>query len=82
MKPLATSLKLSVNTSYKREDASGVAAAARNWDGEGNVLICWEHKALKDIIEEIGVDGTFVYPDERFDVIWTVKAPYEELHSW
>ncbi|PVH88162.1 hypothetical protein DL98DRAFT_581380 [Cadophora sp. DSE1049] len=76
--PIATSLGLKVDTSIDRDSYAKVAKAATHFKGPGNVLICWEHKALTDIVREIGVLKEWVYPS-RFDIIWAVKPPYDVL---
>jgi hypothetical protein len=44
------------------------------------VLICWEHGQLTDIAEALGVPDA-KYPGDRFDLIWTVPAPYTSITS-
>jgi hypothetical protein len=86
--PLATSLHLKLDTSISRDDAEGVAAAAKAFPGPGNVLICWEHGQLSAIAEAIGItaygegsgwSGPVVYPGDRFDLIWVVPPPWTEV---
>ena len=52
----------------------GTCAAAvstlREW-GAKRILVCWEHDALSDIAERLGVPG-LVYPSERFDLVWQI----------
>jgi hypothetical protein len=54
------------------------------------VLICWEHGQLAKIATALGVEkyakstgwtGPVDYPDDRFDLIWTVPSPYDEIVS-
>ena len=78
--PLATDLGLTPNSSIARDDAADVAAAAKAFTGPGNVLICWEHGQLTDIAEALGVPDA-KYPGDRFDLIWTVPAPYTIITS-
>ncbi|KAH0559958.1 hypothetical protein GP486_003524 [Trichoglossum hirsutum] len=87
---LATELGISVDDSVDRDDAGGAAKAAKAHHGPGNVLICWEHGQLAKIAKELGVkgyahgsgaSGKVKYPDDRFDLIWTVMPPYEEIAS-
>lgn len=80
--PLSLELGIPVDTSIGRDDIKGIAEAVKAYKGPGNVVICWENNAMNKIMEKLGVDGQFVYPKKRFDVIWTVKAPYKQLHSW
>jgi hypothetical protein len=57
----------------KGEEAALVDAVLAS--GDEVVLICWEHHRIPALVEAIPtIDGTAipaVWPDERFDVIWT-----------
>ncbi|KAL4913324.1 hypothetical protein BDW62DRAFT_205650 [Aspergillus aurantiobrunneus] len=79
--PLAEDLGLEVDTSCDRDDPECVKDAVEDYEGDGNVLICWEHDALTDIIEELGADDAPEYPDDSYDLVWTDPAPYEEITS-
>lgn len=66
------------------------ADAAKAYQGPGNVLVCWEHGQLAKIATAMGVrgyaestgwTGDVVYPDHRFDLIWTVKDPHDVIDS-
>jgi len=83
VKPLADSLKPDVEFYHKihRDDAQGVATAVQQYQGDGNILICWEHHRLQAIATAIGVQNAPVYPEDRFDVIWTIEAPYDQIAS-
>lgn len=82
---------LDVNSSVSRDDVKGAAEAAKAYDGPGNVLVCWEHGQLALIAKAMGIEKfakgsgdhgeEIKYPDNRFDLIWTVKAPYKEIES-
>jgi hypothetical protein len=78
--PLAADLGITPNSSIARDDAAAAAAAAKAFQGPGNVLICWEHGQLADIAEALGVPHA-EYPGDRFDLIWTVPAPYTSIVS-
>jgi hypothetical protein len=64
--PLAADLGLTVDTSCQRDDQDCVADVVNDYDGSGNILICWEHDALTDIIDELGDDDAPDYPGSRF----------------
>jgi hypothetical protein len=54
VQPLAEDLGLAVDVSCQRDDQDCVADVVKNYNGLGNILICWEHKALHDIVKELG----------------------------
>lgn len=66
VQPLANDLGLTVDTSCDRDDAKCVKKLVSNYDdnNSGNILICWEHDALTDIVEELGDDNAPTYPDD------------------
>ncbi|KAL4869864.1 hypothetical protein BDV12DRAFT_70233 [Aspergillus spectabilis] len=77
--PVAQDLGLEVDISCDRDDPDCVKDAIEDYEGDGNILICWQHGALTDILEELGVDDAPEYPDDRYDLIWTVPSPYDEI---
>lgn len=83
VEPLARSLGLTVNTDREREEVREVASDSRTYvkeDDAGDVLICWEHKRLRDIATAFGVKHATDYDDERFDLLWKLEHPYDVLH--
>jgi hypothetical protein len=62
---LAEDLGLDVDISCDRDNPECVKDVVDNFDGDGNILICWEHDALTDIVEELGDDDAPEYPDDR-----------------
>lgn len=42
-----------------------MAKVVENYGGAGNILICWEHDALTDIVTALGDDNAPTYPDDR-----------------
>jgi hypothetical protein len=41
-----------------------VADVVNNYSGPGNILICWEHDALTDIVKALGDDDAPKYNDD------------------
>ena len=66
VQPLATDLGITVDISCDRDDADCVANTINGYEGEGNILISWQHGALTDIAKALG--------DEN--------APKWKKHSW
>ncbi|TVY15731.1 hypothetical protein LARI1_G006053 [Lachnellula arida] len=83
VQPLADDLGLTVDTSCDRDDSKCVAKLVSTYDedGSGNILICWEHDALTDIVEALGDDDAPTYPDDSFNFIWTDPSPYSDITS-
>lgn len=65
VEPLAEDLGLTVDTSCGRDDSDCVADVVDNYTGSGNILICWEHGQLTDILTALGDDDAPTYPDDR-----------------
>ncbi|PMB64531.1 hypothetical protein BM221_009370 [Beauveria bassiana] len=81
VKPLAADLGLSVDTHCDRDDPKCVKKAVQNYNGDGNILICWEHKALTDLAEKLGADNVEDYPSDHFDLIWVDEYPYSKIND-
>ncbi|KAJ5247680.1 phosphoglycerate mutase family protein [Penicillium chermesinum] len=76
VKPLAEDLGIEVDTSCDRDDPACVKEAVESYEGGGNILICWEHHRMTDLAEELGFEDAPLYPDDRYDLIWTDPYPY------
>ncbi|RAL15874.1 putative phosphoglycerate mutase family protein [Aspergillus homomorphus CBS 101889] len=77
--PLAQDLGITVDTSCAKTDEKCVREVVENYSGDGNILICWEHHMLTDIVEELGNDDPPTYPDDSFNLIWTDPSPYTDI---
>ncbi|KJZ77666.1 hypothetical protein HIM_02843 [Hirsutella minnesotensis 3608] len=77
--PLASDLGLEVDTSCGKNDIDCVVDAIEEYDGEGNILICWEHKRLKEIAKALGARHVEKYPKWSFDLIWVDPYPYDRI---
>lgn len=66
VEPLAEDLGLTVDTSCDRDDPGCVKDVVDGYDGSANILICWEHDALTDIVDKLGDDDAPDYPDDRY----------------
>ncbi|OAA33337.1 hypothetical protein AAL_00802 [Moelleriella libera RCEF 2490] len=79
VEPLAKDLHLTIDTSCDRDDAHCVKKAVEKYKGPGNILICWEHKMLTELVAELGDDNAPDYPSDRFDQIWIDPSPYSQI---
>ncbi|RAK88134.1 60S ribosome biogenesis protein Rrp14 [Aspergillus costaricaensis CBS 115574] len=77
--PVAQDLGLSVDTSCKRNHVKCVAKRIREFKGTGNILISWRHGKMRQIVQELGYADPPEYPDDRFDLIWTIPFPYDNI---
>ena len=66
MEPLAEELGLTVDTSCSKTDYKCLKDAVKDYSGSGNILICWEHDALTNIVEELGDNNAPTYPDDKY----------------
>ncbi|RDL31194.1 uncharacterized protein BP5553_09983 [Venustampulla echinocandica] len=67
VQPVATDLGLTVDTSCDKDDAKCVAKLVSAYNAKGaskNILICWEHHNLSDIVEALGANNPPTYPDD------------------
>lgn len=75
VKPIADKLGLKVDTSCEVDDAKCVRRKVERYarkGGKGNVVICWKHSMLHKIAHELGAKKTDKYPDDRYDIMWTL----------
>ncbi|KAF3402099.1 hypothetical protein F1880_009828 [Penicillium rolfsii] len=79
VEPLAQDLGLTVDTSCDRDDPDCVNDVVKGYNGSGNILICWEHDALTDIVKELGDKNAPDYPDDSYNIIWTDPSPYSTI---
>lgn len=67
VQPVANDLGLTVDISCDRDDPDCVKTLVQDYNdgGDGkNILICWEHDALTDIVEALGDKDAPEYPDD------------------
>ncbi|TGO28369.1 hypothetical protein BPAE_0028g00160 [Botrytis paeoniae] len=79
VQPLATDLNITVDISCDRDDADCVANIVNGYEGEGNILISWQHGALTDIVKALGDENAPKWKKHAYDTIWTDPKPYTGL---
>jgi len=72
--PLAVKYNLSFDTEFEEKDAAIIAKSIKQQHGV--VLVSWEHKAIANIVNALGVDQNLTWPDDDFDSIWIVTFEY------
>ncbi|KAL5358040.1 hypothetical protein BJX96DRAFT_34071 [Aspergillus floccosus] len=77
--PLAKDLGLRVDTSCKSTQVRCAVRKLKRYRGSGNILIAWRHSQIKKIVRNLGYKDAPEYPDDRFDLIWTIPHPYENI---
>jgi hypothetical protein len=63
--PLSEDLGLIVDTSCQRDDSACVQNVVDSYTGAGNILICWEHDALTNIVQQLGDQNAPTYPSDQ-----------------
>ncbi|GCB22218.1 ribosomal RNA-processing protein 14 [Aspergillus awamori] len=48
-------------------------------DTSWNILISWRHGKMREIVQELGYEDPPEYPEDRFDLIWTIPFPYNNI---
>ncbi|GJJ73270.1 hypothetical protein EMPS_05628 [Entomortierella parvispora] len=81
VEPLGKDLGITIDTSCDRDDAACVEKTVKKYKGSGNILICWEHDALTEIVKTLGDNSPPDYPSNDFGLIWTDPAPYGDVTS-
>ncbi|KAF2672524.1 putative phosphoglycerate mutase family protein [Microthyrium microscopicum] len=79
--PLSQNLGIPIDTSCQRDDQKCVAKLVNNYTGSGNILICWEHDALSDIVQALGAKKVPTYPSSDYGIIWTDVSPYTSVDT-
>lgn len=78
--PLSQDLGLTVDHHCDRDDSSCVKKQVKALSSlNGNILICWEHDALTDIVSELGDDDAPDYPDNSYNIIWVDPSKYTKI---
>ncbi|GAA6012743.1 hypothetical protein JCM10207_005347 [Rhodosporidiobolus poonsookiae] len=75
VKPLAKDLGLEVDHECEVDDPKCVEKKVKKYvkaGGRGEIVICWKHSMLHEIAHELGSPRTAPYPDDRYDIIWTL----------
>ncbi|KAJ5948576.1 hypothetical protein N7454_001883 [Penicillium verhagenii] len=79
VQPLAHDLGLEVDLHCSRDKLRCLVDAIRSYKGPGNILVSWRHGNMKKILPLLGVENGVKYPRHRFDIIWTIPYPYDQL---
>lgn len=77
--PLSQDLNITIDHHCDKTDQDCAADTIENYDGEGNILLCWEHSELHDIVKALGDKDAPDYPDDRFDIIWVDPPSYDDI---
>lgn len=81
LEPLSQALGLPLQTQYKQDDYAQLVAGLKTLGPGKEVLICWHHKRIPDLLTELGADpaqllpnGT--WPDEQYS--WVIQLRYDK----
>ena len=72
--PLATALRLPIDSSSMSEDYAGLARSLLSGKYAGKiVLIAWHHGVLPELVTSLGAQAPYTpWPDTQFDRIWRI----------
>lgn len=73
--PLAKKLGLQIHTEFtkgKTQELVQAIMTTPQYDG-GLVVICWEHKVIQTIAQELGFSSAPQWPDDVFDRAWILN---------
>jgi hypothetical protein len=79
LEPLAKSTGLTIDTSFKSKDFKGLADAIHSKSYGKQILICWHHEAIPQLVQALGADPHQLFPDGNWpdDVYgWVIQLRY------
>ena len=68
-----------IDTKTKRDDVLGLVNRIAALPSNSIVLVCWEHKVLKQIALALGVSDPPDYPSHVYDTEWTIMEHGEKM---
>lgn len=71
--PLAEALNLPIDTRAGRDDTDKLIDHISDLNDTATAIVCWEHDALHDIAEALGVHGAPSIGSDEYDVQWSVR---------
>ena len=81
VEPLAKALGLTVDTTYKNKHLQDLATALQTKAAGKQVLICWHHHRIPDLITALGADANQlvpggIWPDDQY--YWVIQLCYDK----
>jgi hypothetical protein len=77
--PLSDAIHVPIDTKTKRDDVLGLVNRIAALPSNSIVLVCWEHKVLKQIALALGVSDPPDYPSHVYDTEWTIMEHGEKM---
>ena len=80
VEPLARALGLAVNTSYRDKEVQPLASELEAHDSGKNVLVCWHHGAMIELLRAMGADPETLLPGGKWpgdEYHWVVVLRYD-----
>ncbi|MGO9303653.1 MAG: hypothetical protein ACLP3R_08095 [Candidatus Korobacteraceae bacterium] len=81
VEPIAKELGLTIDTRFKNQQFSELADEIRGQPHGKNILICWHHGEIPQLLRALGADPKRVlpkgkWPNDEFD--WLIELRYDE----
>ena len=81
VQPLASALGLPVETRYRDKDYQGLAAELGERYNGRNVLVCWHHGVMLELLHAMGADPDTLLPGGKWpgdEYNWVVVLHYDQ----
>jgi hypothetical protein len=79
LEPLAKATGLTIDTSFKSKDFKDLTDAIQSKSYGKQILICWHHEAIPQLVQALGADPHQLFPDGKWpdDVYdWVIQLRY------
>jgi hypothetical protein len=68
--PFAVKYNLEINTKYEVKDAESLVLSIK--EKNGTILLVWEHKAIENILQQLGIKNPPHWGDNDFDSMFII----------
>ena len=81
LEPLSHALRMPLQTQYKQDDYTDLVAGLKALGPGKQILICWHHKRIPDLLSELGANPDLLlpngaWPDDQYS--WVIQLRYDK----
>jgi hypothetical protein len=80
LEPLGHALNLPVNCNFKNKEPATLARELQSTPHGTNILICWHHEKIPDLLRDLGADPGALLPEGKWPVGvygWVIELRYD-----